>query len=72
MGHWASGRLDQLTVNINNLKYSHVHAAMKPSMKTGVYHVYMLLQSDDKGLASILSATCAFAAGYVNIQKCSY
>ena len=66
--HWASGRLDQLSVNINNPKYCHVHATMKPSMKTGVYHVYLLLQSDDKGLASILSATCECAAGYVSIQ----
>lgn len=61
--HWASGRLDQLTVNINNPKYCHVRASMKPSMKTGVYHVYLLLQSDDQGLASILSATCDCAAG---------
>lgn len=38
---------------------------MKPSMKAGVYHVYLLLQSDEKGLASILSATCECAAGYV-------
>ena len=66
--HWASGRLDQLTVNINNPKHCHVCATMKPSMKTGVYHVYLLLESDDKGLASILSATCECAAGYVSIQ----
>ena len=66
--HWASGRLDQLTVNINNPKYCHIRATMKPSMKTGVYHVYLLLESDAKGLASILSATCECAAGYVSVQ----
>ena len=70
--HWASRRLDQLTVNINNPKYCHVRATMKPSMKTGAYHVYLLLQSDDEGLASILSATCECAAGYVYVQKCLY
>lgn len=64
--HWASGRLEQLSVNINNPKYCHVRATMKPSMKTGVYHVYLLLESVE-GLASILSATCECAAGYVHI-----
>ena len=61
--HWASGRLDQLMVNTNNPKYCHVRASMKPSMKTGLYHVYLLLQVDEKGLASIVSATCGCAAG---------
>ena len=66
--HWASGRLDQLAVNINNPKYCLVHATMKSSMKIGVYHVYLLLQSDDNGLASIVSATYECAAGYVDVQ----
>ena len=35
--HWMSGRLDQLTVNINNPKYCHVRASMQPSMKTEMY-----------------------------------
>ena len=61
--HWASGRLDQLMVNTNNPKYCHVRASMKPSMKTGLYHVYLLLQVYEKGLASIVSATCGCVAG---------
>ena len=30
---------------------------MKPSMKTGVYNVYLLFESD-QGLASVITATC--------------
>ena len=44
------------------LTHGYTHWA---SMKTGVHHVYLLLQSDDTGLAFILSATCECAAGYV-------
>ncbi|KAL5493382.1 hypothetical protein EMCRGX_G014558 [Ephydatia muelleri] len=61
--HWASGRLEKLSVNTNNPKYCHIRAAMKPSMKTGVYHAYLLLESDAEGLASILAATCECVAG---------
>eukprot|EP00731_Ephydatia_muelleri_P024343 Em0016g614a len=63
--HWASGRLEKLSVNTNNPKYCHIRAAMKPLMKTGVYHAYLLLESDAEGLASILAATCECVAGYV-------
>ena len=42
---------------------------MKPSMKTGVYHAYLLLGSDAEGLASILAATCECVAGYVILSK---
>ena len=67
--HWASGRLEKLSVNTNNPKYCHIRAAMKPSMKTGVYHAYLLLESDAEGLASILTATCECVAGYVYLNK---
>ena len=56
---------DKHSVNTNNPKYCHIRAAMKPSMKTGVYHAYLLLESDAEGLASILAATCECVAGYV-------
>ena len=62
--HRASGRLDEINVNIKNPMFCHVRASIKPSMKAGVYRVYLLLQSDE-GLASIISATCQCAAGYV-------
>ena len=61
---WASGRLDEINVNIKNPMFCHVRASIKPSMKAGAYRVYLLLQSDE-GLASIISATCQCAVGYV-------
>ena len=44
--HWASGKLDNLEINTNNPKYCHIRAIMKPSMNTGLYNVYLLLESD--------------------------
>ena len=67
--HGASGRLEKLSVNTNNPKYCHFCATMKPSMKTGVYHAYLLLGSDAEGLVSILAATCECVAGYVILSK---
>lgn len=61
--HWASGRLDKLEVNINNPKYCHVRSVMKPSMKQGTYHVYLLLEQTEGSVASIRVATCECAAG---------
>ena len=55
--HWASGLLQQLEVNTNNPNFCHVRIAMKPSMKDGFYHVYILLARDGH-LANICSATC--------------
>ena len=60
--HWASGLLQQLEVNTNNPNFCHVRIAMKPSMKDGLYHVYILLARDGD-LANICSATCECAAG---------
>ena len=59
---YASGRLEGIEVNINHPLYCHVHCTIKPSMKSGVYRVYMLLQRDGE-LAAICSATCECAAG---------
>ena len=50
------------TININHPLYCHVRCTIKPSMKSGVYRVYMLLQRDGE-LAAIYSATCECAAG---------
>ena len=62
--HWASGRLEEMEVNTNHPEYCHVRCVMKPSMKTGAYHVYGLLKRDGQ-LATISLATCDCAAGYV-------
>ena len=60
--HWASGRLQELDVNVNHPKYCHVRCTMNPSMKTGTYHVYLLLGREGS-LATICSAKCECAAG---------
>lgn len=62
--HWASGRLDHLEVNCRHPHYCHVRCNMTPSMKAGLYHVYLLLQRDGE-FATIKKATCECAAGYV-------
>lgn len=40
--YWASGRLDRLEVNYRHPQYCHVRCCMTPSMKAGLYHVYLL------------------------------
>ena len=48
---------------------------MKPSMKPGSYQVWIMLQRDDLGYATVKHATCQCAAGYVlyfHINKISY
>lgn len=62
--HWASGRLEELQVNTNHPEYCHIQCSLKPSMKAGMYHVYILLGREGD-LAQICSATCECAAGYV-------
>ena len=62
--HWASGRLQQMEVNTNHPNFCHVRCIMRPSMKSGIYQVHLLLGRDG-ALATIQSATCECAAGYV-------
>ena len=66
--HWASGRLKEMEVNISHPSYCHVRCVMNPSMRQGVYNVYMLLGREE--LATICSATCECTAGYVH--TCCY
>ena len=47
---------------IKHPHFCHVHCNMTPSMKAGVYHVYLLLGKQDQ-LATIDKATCECAAG---------
>ena len=60
--HWPSGRLDRLEVNRQHPQYCHVRCNMTPSMKVGLYHVYMLLGKEGE-LAVIKKATCECASG---------
>ena len=65
--HWASGRLSYLEVNTCHPLFCHVRSKMTPSMKQGVYTVYILLGSES-GLATVKAASCECAAGYVCLQ----
>jgi len=64
--HWASGRISVLEVNTCNPQYCHVRSTMKPSMKAGSYQVYLLLGRSEN-YATVESATCGCAAGYVHV-----
>ena len=61
--HWASGRVSTISVNVQHPINCHVQSVMKPSMKPGTYHVWIMLQRCDMGFASVLCATCECAAG---------
>ena len=69
---WASGRLEEMEVNTNHPEYCHVHCKMKPSMKSGIYNVYLLLARDGKLATTICEATCECAAGYVLTLRLVY
>ena len=60
--HWASGRISQIDVNLENPMYCHVRSTMTPSMKQGNYHVWLLLERNED-FATVLSATCECVAG---------
>ena len=54
-----------MEVNTTHPAYCHVRCMMKPSMKAGLYHVYLLLGREGE-LATICSATCECSAGYIS------
>ena len=60
--YWASGRISQIEVNLENPMYCHVRSTMTPSMKQGNYHLWLLLGKNGD-FASVLSATCECVAG---------
>ena len=60
--HWKSGRINQIELNLKHPKYCHVKCSVKPSMKQGIYHVYLLLERNEEH-GSIVTATCECAAG---------
>jgi hypothetical protein len=63
--HWASGRIDHLYVHYNHPVYCHVKCDMIPSMKSGIYHVYILLVKTGDLASRVEKATCDCVAGYV-------
>ena len=57
--HWASSQVNKIPLIVM------WQSVMKPSMKPGTYNVWLMLQRNDMGYASILRATCECAAGLV-------
>ena len=60
--HWASGRLGTIEINTRHPSFCHVRCNVTPSMKSGVYHTYLLLGREGE-LATIEKAMCECAAG---------
>ena len=60
--HWASGRVDKIEVNTQNLFYCCIRCSVTPSMKQGQYKVYLLCHRAD-GYGDIKTASCQCAAG---------
>ena len=58
--HWKSGCIHTILVNVRHPNHCHVQSVMKP----GSYQVWIMLQRDDLGYATVLRATCQCAAGY--------
>ena len=54
--------MSQLEVNSRHPKFCHVRCKMMPSMKPGVYTVYLLLGKEGE-MATVQKATCECAAG---------
>ena len=62
---WASGRLGKMEVNRPD--YCHVRTAVKASMRSATYSVYLLLHVHTNGSqVSVETATCPCAAGLVS------
>ena len=61
--HWASGRVDKIEVNTQNLDYCFVRCVVIPSMKLGSYKVCLLLSHGPDGYGGIKTASCQCAAG---------
>ena len=63
--HWASGHIQEILINTNCPPFCYVKCKTNPSMKSGTYVVYILLKGNG-GIASIASAMCDCAAGFVH------
>ena len=70
-GSYLHRRLRKLEINFRHHLFCHVRCQMTLSMKKGLYNVYILLGCDGN-IATIHSATCECAAGYVALFFISY
>jgi len=60
--HWSSGRIERIQVNLKHPQFCHVKSHVQPSMKQGMYEVYVLLRVAGE-CGEVASATCDCAAG---------
>ena len=58
-----TGNQDNIEVNMKHPNYCHIKCSVKPSMKQGIYHVYMLLQRNGEHGTTIVAATSECAEG---------
>jgi hypothetical protein len=67
--HWASGRVEKIEVNTQNLYYCFVRCVVAPSMKQGSYKVYlvdqMALETLKLPLASVLQGCLHHVCTYL-------
>ena len=57
--HWASGHVSTVSVNVQHPINCHVQSVMKP----GTYYVWLMLQRNDMGYASVLRTMYECVAG---------
>ena len=55
--HWSSVQLITSEMNYKKPLYCNIRSQMTPSMKPGIYHVYILLEHNGE-FASVKIATC--------------
>ena len=60
--HWKSCRVNTISINVCNPTNCHVKSVMQPSMKSGTYHVWLMLQRSEMGHVNVMRATCECAA----------
>ena len=60
---WCSGCLDSIEFNCNNPTYCRIRCKATPSMRSGIYNVYILLKREGRLADTISRATCQCAAG---------
>ena len=61
--HWSSGRVAKIEINSRNPHFCHVRCQMSPSMRKGLYKVYIVLGCEEEIATCIHIATCECAAG---------
>lgn len=64
--HWSSGRLSKLEMNFCHPLFCHVRCQTTPSMKQGLYHLYVLLGREGQ-VATIINAIYLWMCCWVSL-----